>query len=235
MPLEIDRIDDLAAQLAMLTANQAPDMFFAHTAQFRASLLSHHQACRPVTLSKRFAQALLTGRLVRFMHLVARQQTMLKLAANEAAETHDLYVALKDLQDAQEHYSLGPAATHKQKLGWRACHFPVLKAHYETLVRNGEVADMPEGLSLHRAKARRHVAYILFALLVAWEWLVFIAMAINGALNLAELVSYMAGAPLLSFWLTRGLFAALRTDQRAVEQVNMTLRPQKKASLRGSF
>jgi len=94
------------------------------------------------------------------------------------------------------------------------------------LVRNGKVADTPEGLGLYRARHRRHVAYLIFALVVGWEWFIFVTMAIRGTIEIAELIGYMAGALLFSFWLTRNLFTALRADQRAVDQVNARLQPQ---------
>jgi hypothetical protein len=67
---------------------------------------------------------------------------------------------------------------------------------------------------------------LIFALVVGWEWFIFVTMAIRGTIEIAELIGYMAGALLFSFWLTRNLFTALRADQRAVDQVNARLQPQ---------
>lgn len=226
LPLDIDRIDHLAVELAMLSAQQAPDLMFLHSERFRSALLFHRRSCQPGLLTLRFVHAGLSARPLQFLNLVERQRAMLRLAADDGSELGEIYEALKEVWSAQERFWLGQTATHKQKLGWQACQIPNLHVRYSALVRTGEVADAPVGLCLHLARQRRRVAYLIFALVVGWEWFFFISMAMRDAISLEQLIAYMSGSLLFSLWLTRGLFVALRADQRTLDQVNKGLHPQ---------
>ena len=62
-----------------------------------------------------------------------------------------------------------------------------------------------------------------FALVVGWEWFFFVSMAMRDTIGLEQLIAYMSGSLLFSLWLTRGLFVALRADQRTLDQVHKEL------------
>lgn len=224
LPLDIDRIDHLALDLAMLSAQQAPDLVSLHFEQFRSALLFQRRSCQLGPLTLRFVHAGLSARPLQFLNLVERQRTMLRLAADDGSELDEIYEALKEAEAGQERFWLGQTATHKQKHGWQACEIPVLQVRYSALVRKGEVADAPAGLFLHRARQRRRVAYWIFALFVGWQWFIFSSMFLTDAIDLEQLIAYISGSLLLSLWLTRGLFVALRADQRTLDQVNKGLR-----------
>ena len=224
MALDINRIDHLALELAMLSAQQAPDLVFLHSERFRSALLFHRRSCQRGPLTLRFVHAGLSARRLQFLNLVERQRTMLRLAADDGSELVEIYEALKEAESAEELFWLGQTATHKQKHVWQACQIPDLRVRYSALVRKGEVADAPSGLCLHRARQRLRVAYWIFALFVGWQWFIFISMFMTDAIGLGQLTAYIFGSLLFSLWLTRGLFVALRADQRTLDQVNKGLR-----------
>ena len=124
LPLDIDRIDHLALDLAMLSAQQAPDLVALHKKRFRSALRSYRRSCQPGPLTLRFVHAGLSARPLQFLNLVERERTMLRLAADDGSELGEIYEALKEVESAQEHFWLGQTATHKQKLGWQACQNP---------------------------------------------------------------------------------------------------------------
>ena len=119
---------------------------------------------------------------------------MLELAADDSSSDEALLDALIALSRSQVDYELGPSATPKQLLGLEVCEIPEVRARYAHLVRNGEISSTAEGLTLTRAKRRRITGYSLFAMFVAWLALVFVWMAIDGKLNLTQLMGYLVGS-----------------------------------------
>lgn len=207
----------------MWSAQHAPGLVFSHAEQNLSALRLHRQSCRPGPLTIRFLQAAFSARPLQFLELLGQQLAMLRLAADDGSELSEIYEALQEVGSANERFWLGPTATHKQTQGWRVCQIPKLTGRYCMLVRKGEVADAPLGLCLHRAQRRRHDAHSIFALFVGWLWFVFITMAITNAIGLGQLIAYLCGSLLVSLWLTRGPFVALRADQQTLDQVNKGL------------
>ena len=145
---------------------------------------------------------------------------MLELAADDSSSDEALLDALIALSKSQVDYELGPNSTLKQLLGLEVCEIPEVRARYAHLVRNGEISSTAEGLMLTRAKRRRIACYSLFAMFVAWLALVFVWMAIDGKLNMTQLIGYLVGSVVMSAVLTRGLFTELTSDERTVRDLN---------------
>lgn len=225
LSLPDDVIDDLGHRLAMLTAQQAPELYRDHRDKFLATLFWNRRSCQPAQLTRRFIYASLQRRPRQFLQYVSGQRALLALAGDDSSYTEEVLEALTRLSSLAYCYQLGPTATDRQKRGLLGCEVPMTREHYAKLVRDGEVADGPTGLNLHRAKQRKRAGYLVFALFVAWTWLIFMKMAADGALEGGQLAFYMAGAVVISGWLVRGIFTAVRADEVTVDEVNRGLGP----------
>lgn len=222
-----DKIDDLAFRLSMLTVRHGHDLVRANADEFKAALFFNRRSCQPAHLARRFVYAAATRRLRNHRELVASQRTMLALAADDSAVAEEVLDAFLKLSSLAHQFELGPDASDKQRRGLLACNVFKTRAHYAKLVRGGEIADSPTGFSLHRAKSRRRTGYVMFAMMVAWTWFLFIKMALDGAVEVGQLAEYMTGSVILSWWLTRSVFAAVRDDERNVKEVNSGLGPRR--------
>lgn len=149
---------------------------------------------------------------------------MLTLAAAETPDAKEVLELVAVSFACAQEYELGKQASAKQRNGLQACTEPVLRREYAKLVRKGEIADAQTGLSLHRSKERRRTGYLAFMMFVGWTWLVLAQMAVNGALDAFALIVHMIGALIMSWWLTKGLFASVRSDEKTVAKVNSVLR-----------
>lgn len=219
-----DLIDGLAQKLAILTAQKKQELFYDHRDKFRAALFENRRSCQPAHLTRRFIHATLQRRPRQFLQYVAGQRALLALAANDSSYTEEVLDALSKLSSLEYRYELGPTATDKQRQGFQGCKVEPTRTRYAKLVRDGEVADGPSGLRLHRARNRKRTGYLAFALLVGWTWLIFIKMAADGALGGGQLAFYMAGSAAFSAWLVRGIFTAVSADQDTVDEANRGLR-----------
>ena len=223
--LTAESITQRSLELAMVFSQRTVGGADVQWQQIAQAINWHRLSCRSLRIALRWYQALLSRRLTKCFALIAEQRAMLELAADDSSSDEALLDALIALSRSQVDYELGPSATPKQLLGLEVCEIPEVRARYAHLVRNGEISSTAEGLTLTRAKRRRITGYSLFAMFVAWLALVFVWMAIDGKLNLTQLMGYLVGSVVMSAVLTRGLFTELTSDERTVRDLNERLRP----------
>jgi hypothetical protein len=224
--LTAERITELALKLAMLSSHRAIGLADLQFRQIEGALRWHRASCRPISLVPRIVDAAVSGRLRRCLALIAEQKAMLHMAADEGSDDVLVLDALIALSTAVVHYEILSSPTPKLRLALAACGPPAKRARLARLVRGGEIESTPAGLRLLGATRRRVAAYGALAMFIMWPGAIFLKMAIDGALSPEQLVGYLIGTVLISVWLTRGLFTALRSDERMVLDLNSNLRPQ---------
>jgi hypothetical protein len=220
-----ERIAELSLKLAMLSSQRSIGQADLQYRQLEESLRWHRWSCQPIQVGRRIVHASLSRRLPNCLALIREQKVMLQLAADEGSDDALVLDALVALATAVAQFELGLNPTPRQRLAFAACEVPAIRARFAQLVRAGDVESAHNGLTLLRTARRRVEAYQTFALIAGWEGALFIAMALNGAIDQGELVGYLVGSVVFSAYLTSGLFAELRADDRAVRELNAQLRP----------
>lgn len=229
-PLTAERITELSLRLAMATTQRSVGLADLQFRQIEGALRWHRTSCRPINLARRVVHAAFSGRLRQGLALIAEQRAMLRMAADEGGDDGLVLEALLALSTAVARIELGSCPSPKLRLALAACRLPVQRARLTHLVRGGEIECAPEGLRLLRVTRRRLWAYGALAAFMLWPGAIFLNMAINGALSPEQLAGYLIGTVLIAVWLTRGLFAELRTDERMVLELNSSLRPRAAAT-----
>jgi hypothetical protein len=223
--LTSERVTQLADEIAMLSFRRVLGLVGVQSQQIASALWWHRQSCRPLQVARRLCWALASKRLSTCLALIASQKAMLRMAADEACDEGAVLDALVALYDSLVQFDLGPNATSKERLALEVCRVPEVRLRYAHLVRTGQIGTTPDGLALASGKRRRIAGYSMLAMFTAWPSLVFVTMALNGALNVMELAGYFAASLAMSALLTRGLFVQLDADERTVRSLNEQLKP----------
>lgn len=231
--LTAERIGELALKLAMVASRPELGPWDVQYQQIERALIWHRQSCGPLQVALRSLEAVTTKRLSKCLDLISQQKAMLALAAQEGLDDTPVLDALIALYDALVRYDLGPDATPKQRLALEICKIPEVRKRYALLVRAGEITGDADGLKLPRAKRRRIACLTYAAMLAGWPAFIFTWMMLHGTLTPAELAVHLVACVAMSAYLTRGLFAEIRSDEHTVRDLNAHLRP--RANDQGRF
>lgn len=223
--LTAEHITALAQQLAMLSSRRTIGQVDQNHRQIEGALRWHRWSCHPIQVVRRLAQAAFSQRLLKCIALLREQFAMLRLAADDGSDGVVVLDAILTLATSVVQYELGPNLTPKHRIAFAACEGSVQRDRYAQLVRAGEIDSCPAGLTLLHVRRRRIAAYAAFALFAGGMGLFFVGLATRGILDLQHLAGYLVGSVLISAFLTRGMFAELRTDEKAVRDLNSHLRP----------
>lgn len=223
--LTSERISLLAAELTMFSAPRTVGHADTFCEQLAGALTWHRDSCRNAQLARRVLQALASRRLRQCLALIAHQQALLQLAAEDCCDESLVLDSLVALSAAVENFELGPEASPQQRLALSACQIPEVRNRYAWLVRSGSIESTPGGLRLLRTTSRRIGAYSMFAVLVGWPSLLFSLLTVDGKLSADQFAVSVACSVVMAAWLTRGYFTELKSDERTVRDLNSRLKP----------